>query len=305
MKRLREIRTAFGYSNGRLATELGLDALRIKGWESGERAPTPSELRDLAMVYGTSVDDLVGEESLKERPVRTWHLVDGDGIDGFWGHFGVMLPGTSIYRWHPLTGCSADSINAEISGARALEDEPLSMVAKTLNGRLLWVSLEAVKCVSLCDEGEEWPEPCADVEVAPGRREPDLEAHPSQVLPLVAYETLTEYVRNDEWPDDVSGRLKQFLETFLNDRSADLSDEHLRRHLLSVKAWMSDGSNLWFPASPASMAGAVADLEVGGAGGLVSLADDEEGFVSQSIALRQVAMLEFPAALLRGQDQPD
>jgi transcriptional regulator with XRE-family HTH domain len=52
MKRLKQTREAFGYAVERLESELKLPAQTIMTWETGKRAPTLSELRDLAMVYG-------------------------------------------------------------------------------------------------------------------------------------------------------------------------------------------------------------------------------------------------------------
>ncbi|MEQ8354648.1 MAG: hypothetical protein RH942_03850 [Kiloniellaceae bacterium] len=243
---------------------------------------------------------MAGAESFEQRPVRTCHLVSGEGIDGLWGDLGVMLPNSSEYRWVPITATSADRIEVEARKPNMLEEQPHSLMAQSLNGRLLWVNLTAVKCVSLCHEGDEWPEPSVDQERSPGRRQVDLVAHPGHQIPLVVSDVLTEFVRTGEWTDDVSERLRVFVDGFLESRRENLSDDTLRRLLLTVRCWMIDGSVLWIDASPASMAEAIADLEVGAAAGLVSLVDNEEGFVSQNVSLKQVAMLEFPAALISG-----
>ena len=102
MNRLRLAREAFGYTSDRLADELGIHFQTIKSWEDGAVMPTLPELRDLAVLYGTSVNDLSGDDTLVDRSVRSIYMTGGEGIDGFWGHVGVFLPESRACRWYPI-----------------------------------------------------------------------------------------------------------------------------------------------------------------------------------------------------------
>ena len=57
---LRDLRRAHGYTQGQLAIRLGLTRQAISKWENGQSAPDLDNLRQLAGLYGCSVDTLLG-----------------------------------------------------------------------------------------------------------------------------------------------------------------------------------------------------------------------------------------------------
>lgn len=58
---LRQARLIHGYSQNEVAAKLGISRNQICKWEKGEgSAPNLSRLIQLADVYGTSIDQLVG-----------------------------------------------------------------------------------------------------------------------------------------------------------------------------------------------------------------------------------------------------
>jgi len=58
---LREARLKCGYSQNEVAAKIGVSKMQISKWETGDgSAPTLSRLIQLADVYGTSIDKLVG-----------------------------------------------------------------------------------------------------------------------------------------------------------------------------------------------------------------------------------------------------
>ncbi len=58
IKRLKELREAKGWSKNRTAEEAGILQSAYSRYESGERAPSPSVIRVLALALGTSVEYL-------------------------------------------------------------------------------------------------------------------------------------------------------------------------------------------------------------------------------------------------------
>jgi transcriptional regulator with XRE-family HTH domain len=58
---LRKARLTCGYSQNEVASKLGVSKMQISKWETGDgSAPNISRLIQLADVYGTSIDKLVG-----------------------------------------------------------------------------------------------------------------------------------------------------------------------------------------------------------------------------------------------------
>jgi transcriptional regulator with XRE-family HTH domain len=59
--RLRELRTARGLTQANLAGVLGVNKRTILRWEAGDQDPNLTDLRRLAVYFGVSVAELVGE----------------------------------------------------------------------------------------------------------------------------------------------------------------------------------------------------------------------------------------------------
>jgi len=68
-RRLRESRDYLGLSQEAVARQLGVSRASITALESGKRKVSSIELRDLAQLYGTSVERLLGIEEMSEPVV--------------------------------------------------------------------------------------------------------------------------------------------------------------------------------------------------------------------------------------------
>ena len=62
MKCLKELRTAKGYTQTKLACELGVGQSTVAEWESGAAMPNASKLPELADGLGCTIDALYGRE---------------------------------------------------------------------------------------------------------------------------------------------------------------------------------------------------------------------------------------------------
>ena len=138
-----------------LAEMLGTTQQTIARWESGKSEPNITALKDLAMIFGCSVGDLL-EMSEYQRPSSVRLHWMGNSFDGFWGHFGVRLDGGGHTRWFPISAGESQRIRRCLSSA---EVGPWVSVW-TLNNRVLYVNTNNVSRVLLvdddCDPQEDW-----------------------------------------------------------------------------------------------------------------------------------------------------
>lgn len=67
---LAELRKKNGYSQEALAEKLGISRQAVSKWERGESTPDTDTLIELATLYSTSLDELVGNKNQKEESPR-------------------------------------------------------------------------------------------------------------------------------------------------------------------------------------------------------------------------------------------
>ena len=159
MKRIKELREAQNYTQKHLAEMLKTTQQTIARWEAGKAEPNLSALRDLAMIFGTSVDDLLGISILSEKPQTTAIHVFNRGIaDGFWGHIGLLLPGHPKSKWFPITLDSYHQVWSHLNNYD--KQEWLSIT--TLNNRELIFDPTKIRRIWLldddCDPPDDWPD---------------------------------------------------------------------------------------------------------------------------------------------------
>ena len=77
--RLQELRKSHSLSQEELADKLGVSRQAVSKWECGEASPDTDNLIQLSKIYGISLDELVGNESVKKvNPTRV-EVVDDEG----------------------------------------------------------------------------------------------------------------------------------------------------------------------------------------------------------------------------------
>jgi hypothetical protein len=110
----------------------------------------------------------VGDDFIAERPVRSTLMVHREGVDGFWGHLGVLLPRQASYRWYPISEDAADMVAQEVKRRDQIQGERRSLAVETLNNRFLWINLATSNGVCLCGNAADWPQPHGMVLSGPG-----------------------------------------------------------------------------------------------------------------------------------------
>lgn len=157
MKRLKELRVEANYTQERLAEMLRTTQQTIARWESGKAKPSIAALRDLAVIYGTSVDDLLGDNPLSSSKavVSNALFTYGDSDrERFWGHLGVRFPSQPKSTWYPITLAETEKLDSFFANVDA--DNPWVAV-RTLNNRFLLLNALAVPRLVLLDDRADQP----------------------------------------------------------------------------------------------------------------------------------------------------
>lgn len=149
MLRLKELRAKFNMTQKDLAERLEMSQQAIAKWENGTAEPTVKNLRELAVIFGISVDDLLGNS----KTVKTTHFCnygpkknEDIEIDGFWGNLGVKIKGQEKSRWYPITQKTYEDIY------NALQEGITWLNVETLNNKRLLINHKNIKKLSLVDE---------------------------------------------------------------------------------------------------------------------------------------------------------
>jgi transcriptional regulator with XRE-family HTH domain len=149
MNKFKEFRQARGYTQEKVAEMLQTTQQTVARWESGRAEPNLATLRDLAVIFSTSIDDLLGKNPFSDKAVTNSYFSLDNGDEHFWGHLGVLLPGEQYTRWYPITLKQADLIDAAIG--RISPDEPWLAVS-TLNNRMLLINVPEVHQIHTLDD---------------------------------------------------------------------------------------------------------------------------------------------------------
>lgn len=153
MEKLKKLRLAHGHTQERLAEILKTTQQTITRWETGKSEPNIAALKDLALIFSTSIDDLLGRNPLSPQGsdgvvTNQYHLF-ADSDEGFWGHLGIRVPGAAKSIWYPITLVEADRISQRI--AQTTSEAPW-VVATTLNNRALIINAATVPQLSMLDD---------------------------------------------------------------------------------------------------------------------------------------------------------
>lgn len=152
MDRLKTLRAARNFTQQDLATMLRTTQQTVARWESGKATPSISALRDLATIFSTSVDDLLGINPFSEKIVTNAYYILRSDSDGFWGHLGLLQPGASKTTWYPITQGTRERIWRNLN-----DDDDDWLIITTLNNRMLALRSTFMKRIWLLDDACDEP----------------------------------------------------------------------------------------------------------------------------------------------------
>ena len=102
MKRLKELRESGNYTQKELAEMLNITQQTLAKLESSKSQPNIRILKDLAIIFGTSIDEILEYSKSGKRIHSTDYWLAIKNRDGFWGHIGIKIS-NSIPVWFPIT----------------------------------------------------------------------------------------------------------------------------------------------------------------------------------------------------------
>jgi transcriptional regulator with XRE-family HTH domain len=250
MKMLKTLRESHHYTQKQLAELLKTTQQTIARWESGKAEPSLSALRELAMIFGTSVDDLLGKNPFSEKVTSTsMHVLGREAVeDGFWGHVGLLLHGQQRTKWFPITLGTVDGISEKL-GSLKRDNEWLCV--PTLSNRMLAVNPTRIRRIWLLDDGCDAPDDWSD------------EAKENYSgNPLEFYRGLdARFSYDDDFKTTCSEALQQIIEDFV--KVNDLDEEKAHRMLHHTNIYMIDGNTTSYWADDTDLANLVFNIDLG------------------------------------------
>ncbi len=283
MKRLKELRQSHGLTQEALAKALQTTQQTIARWETDKAEPNLSALRDLAMIFGTSVDDLVGSNPISKTVTTTTYTLFTKGDqDGYWGNVGILLPGEQHTRWYPITSSERVRI------ANALNDRDAQFVCfSTLNNRMIVMNTTNVRRVWFLDEACD--QPGGDWEV---------EWDSVEGCPLEFYRALEDYAfRQENFRASASPTLISMVEDRVKEEEWD--EEAILRVTSETLIWLSAGDRINYSVDEDDLWGLIVAIGSEDVDRMIRL--DEYGGDFESLYPRdKIALVEMP--LLRVMD---
>ncbi len=232
MKKLRALRTAIKYTQKDLAEKLNVSQQTIARWETGKAEPNIAALRDIALIFGTSVDDLLDIEKGHATQITTNHysIFGGKLSDGFWGHLGLLLPGKEKTQWYPISVNEANRLGSLLDD-RSSHDSNW-VVASTLNNRMLVFSISAIKRICLLDDN-----------LDPLEDDWDLSWDGYQGHSLEIYRALEDdfYASKEEYEKNYSQSLREEVKYLIEKHEID--EEKLTEYILDTHIHFIEGTS--------------------------------------------------------------
>lgn len=153
MKIIRELREKYKFTQKDLASLLRVSQQAVANWESGRSQPSIANLRDLAVIFDTSVDVLSDPNVQLKDVTRSWYYSEvqesgGEGGQYFWGHIGLGLPRSEFTKWYPITARTANQVARVIKSD--FVDDFISI--ETLNNRSLYINKQNIQHIYLLDD---------------------------------------------------------------------------------------------------------------------------------------------------------
>lgn len=153
MKILKELRQHHKLTQKDIAERLEVTQQTVAKWENGKSEPSIAHLRDLALLYDTSVDELTREKVTIDTIRSNRYHYTGRNNNCFWGHIGLGIPNQEKSIWYPITLRTANQVISNL-------DNTFSdfVHIETLNNRTLFFNKKHLLHIHILDDNADCPE---------------------------------------------------------------------------------------------------------------------------------------------------
>lgn len=148
LKRIKEFQKVLQVSDDTLAKTVGVPTSTLKKWIKGTAAPTAAQLRDVAIVLGSTTIELL-ELDDDYLAVSSFPLTEREREIGSWGHIGIQINDEPNSRWYPINSAVAGYVQEILESAPT---EYAWICIPTMSARLLYINIHACDSISLLDE---------------------------------------------------------------------------------------------------------------------------------------------------------
>ncbi|THB62920.1 MAG: XRE family transcriptional regulator [Desulfovibrio sp.] len=292
MLRLREFRQGAEWTQQRLAQELSTTQQTIARWERGQSEPPLRVLRELAEIFNTSIDGLLGHAGI-DGP-------RGSLLDMYlkkplpkevWGYFGLRLPEWEVSQWHPVTTWAARRIERTMASAEAGQGW---LCFRTLANRLLAFRIPAAVQFSLRSIASEPPHG--------DWQEEQVRKPRGQAL----YRNLAEFLNDREWMSRTDTSQRGAVYAFMQEKK--LNEKGLAAYLHDTHILCKGGRKLSYRVKTAQLCSLVRAVGRGRAGAPVLELSEFLGafrnfFPESGLALVDMPLMDVMAHAARFQDE--
>lgn len=228
MDRIKQLREELCITQKRLADLLETTQQTIARWEKGHVEPNIKALKDMAVIFGTSVDTLLSETPLTD--VSHSKIAETSSQKAFWGHLGVAIPNAEHTQWYPISAHVKTRISHDLTSTRNW------MAVTTLNNRVLVMNLENIVRVALLDDDAD-----------PPSGDWKLRADEHRGLPLEIYKGMDDYARErDCWDRETSEKFRESVKNSVQELNLGQEDLMDKLHKTTVYQSNGDASSIWF-----------------------------------------------------------
>lgn len=215
--KIKELREKMNWSQGDLAKLLSRTQQTVSRWESGATEPGIEALRDMAMIFGCSVDDILGLEGISPSNKLTVSIPHADALaeefDGCWGNLGLKMRDREHIKWYPISASQREEIKDALNG-EILQTQVRWFTVTTLNNRALVVNPKAMRRIWLLAEEHDEPENGDFVDIGDA----------ITGWPLELYRGLSEWASCDDekaWHKGTSKKYRSAIAAFVSEKNLD------------------------------------------------------------------------------------
>lgn len=234
MNSIKRYRTAMQLTQKQLAEMVGTTQQSVAKWEKGSSEPSIQYLKDLALIFGTSIENLTNDQTSSINTNQ--YLTHRQESGSFWGHVGVKRFGEAYSTWYPITHSEANRISNQLTFV-AVENSWVNF--ETLNNRFVALNTSHIKHIALLDDNADQVE--GDWELGWD----SYNGHSQEI-----YRALESWIYDEDL--ECSEAFKKTLKQIIDEH--DLTDEFISQEILSTHVfYKTDSSKASFLVAPENL----------------------------------------------------